>query len=299
MNETKQMVLRRRVTGDRRSPSEIREHYDLEVRLAAELVAAPKEARQVLYTKLYDELFSKLPHHPQLTIKGDKGTQDELFRQKYRLVSRYVDADTTFLEIGPGDCSFSIRMAAIVRKVYAVDVSSQIVRLGHSLPPNFELAISDGSSIPLPDRSVMVVYSNQLMEHLHPEDAEQQLREIRRVLKPGGRYICITPSRFSGPHDVSGYFDSSARGFHLREYSTSELQKLLRDAGFHSVHTYAGGRGYYVRVPGWTSRIVDAVVEKLPDTLRPIIANWLPVRAMLGVILVGSLPATSRFGVSQ
>jgi hypothetical protein len=32
------------------------------------------------------------------------------------------------------------------------------------------------------------------MEHLHPEDAFEQLRNIIRALAPGGRYVCITPT---------------------------------------------------------------------------------------------------------
>jgi hypothetical protein len=58
------------------------------------------------------------------------------------------------------------------------------------------------------------------MEHLHPEDALEQLQKIRRTLARGGVYVCITPNRVNGPHDVSGLFDDEARGLHLREYST-------------------------------------------------------------------------------
>jgi SAM-dependent methyltransferase len=42
------------------------------------------------------------------------------------------------------------------------------------------------------------------MEHLHVEDAEAQLQEIHRVLRPGGHYVCTTPSVITGPHDILG-----------------------------------------------------------------------------------------------
>lgn len=61
------------------------------------------------------------------------------------------------------------------------------------------------------------------MEHLHPDDAYEQLQEIYNALIPGGIYICITPNRLSGPHDVSQYFDSIATGFHPKEYTTVEM----------------------------------------------------------------------------
>jgi len=60
-------------------------------------------------------------------------------------------------------------------------------------PANFTLIISDGCSIPAQRNSVDVAYSNQLMEHLHPDDALEQVHNVLDVLKPGGVYICITP----------------------------------------------------------------------------------------------------------
>ena len=39
------------------------------------------------------------------------------------------------------------------------------------------------------------------------------LANLYRALKPGAVYVCITPNRLSGPHDISLYFDSVATGF--------------------------------------------------------------------------------------
>ena len=61
------------------------------------------------------------------------------------------------------------------------------------------------------------------MEHLHPDDALEQLQNIYSALVPGGIYLCITPNRLSGPQDVSRDFDMVATGFHLKEYTISEL----------------------------------------------------------------------------
>ena len=105
-----------------------------------------------------------------------------------------------------------------MRQVYALDVSAEITSRV-SLPSNFKLILSDGTSVPLPPESVDVAYSNQLMEHLHPDDALEQLQGIWRALRPGGVYICLTPNRVNGPHDISQYFDSVATGFHLKEYT--------------------------------------------------------------------------------
>ena len=84
--------------------------------------------------------------------------------------------------------------------VYAVDVSEELTRLVEK-PDNFKLLISNGTDIPIPASTVDIAYSNQLMEHLHPDDALEQLHNIWASLVHGGNYICITPSRVSGPHE--------------------------------------------------------------------------------------------------
>ena len=70
------------------------------------------------------------------------------------------------------------------------------------------------------------------MEHLHPDDAATQLCNIFRALKPGGRYLCITPNMVSGPPDISQFFYEEATGLHLREYTYAELVRLMRQVGF-------------------------------------------------------------------
>ena len=80
------------------------------------------------------------------------------------------------------------------------------------------------------------------MEHLHPEDAFEQLRNIIRALAPGGRYVCITPNRLNGPHDVSSHLDREATGFHIKVYTVTELARLFRAAGFAKARVRPGER---------------------------------------------------------
>ena len=56
--------------------------------------------------------------------------------------------------------------------------------------------------------------------------ALEQLQNIHRSLADDWLYICITPNRLDGPHDVSQYFDGVARGFHMKEYTTAALARL-------------------------------------------------------------------------
>src|SRR5207247_3410644 len=108
--------------SDPRSPGRIREHYLIEKELAARLRDATKQERKRLYTVVYDELFRRVPDHPQLTLKTDGQTRRRLVVERVRLLSRYLRSNSTYLEIGPGDCSLAIDVSIRVRKVFVVDV---------------------------------------------------------------------------------------------------------------------------------------------------------------------------------
>ena len=187
---------------DPRSEEQIREHYLVERELADRLRNAPKEARGALYRTVYDELFRRVPHHSMLSRKVSPEMSRENLKWQMNLLSPFLKESVTFLEVGPGDCALAFEVAKLVKKVYAVDVSEAITSTS-SAPRNFQLILSDGSNIDVPKGSIDVVYSNQLMEHLHPEDAVGQLNNILDALAPGGAYLCVTPNKLNGPHDIS------------------------------------------------------------------------------------------------
>src|SRR5688572_20050897 len=93
-----------RMQGDPRSARELREHYALERELADRLRRAPRSERAGLYSEVYDELFRRLPHHPQrqaAEMPHDGRQIDRLLG----LLRRYFTPATVFMEIGPGDCA--------------------------------------------------------------------------------------------------------------------------------------------------------------------------------------------------
>jgi SAM-dependent methyltransferase len=236
------------VADSQRSPEQIREQYEVEKALAARLRGGTADERKQLYGKLYDEMYQRLPHHPQLTRKVSAEETESTISGQLRFLSRFIGNDTTYLEVGPGDCALTLEVARHVRKAIGVDVSAEVTASDHRRS-NFELKLSDGTSIPVPAGSIDVAYSNQLMEHLHPDDARTQLVNLSRALKVGGLYVCVTPNRLTGPHDISLGFDAVATGFHLREYTNAELVDLFRECGFGPVKIYNSIRGRTFRVP--------------------------------------------------
>jgi SAM-dependent methyltransferase len=247
--------------------NQLRKHYQIEKSLASKLKNSNKEERKHLYTELYNELYTKIPDHPQLILKDEMIARSTYVQMS--ILKPFINNKVTFLEIGPGDCRLSFEIAKYVDKVIAIDVSDEITKSNSSVQPsNFELVISDGSCINVQPGSINVAYSNQLMEHLHPEDAFVQLNNIYKSLAPGGVYICITPHRFSGPHDISKYFDEIATGFHLKEYTYSELYSIFKKIGFSRIEAIVGVKGVFMKVPQRPLILLENMLGTLPKTIK-------------------------------
>ena len=267
------------VYKDSRSEADITEHYLLERSLAARLQGAPAEDRKELYSSLYDELYARLPRHPRHTRRYDAGHAGK----QVTILKRLVPRGASFLEIGAGDCAVSLAMSEMCGETIAVDVTERAVIRG-SRPANFKFALSDGIGMPVPSGTIDFAYSHQLMEHLHPEDAFRQLTEIFRVLRPGGSYLCITPSRLTGPHDVSRYFDREAQGFHLKEYSYREMEDLFGEVGFHRIRAcIMRGDRYAGRLPIGPIVAVEKMYDAVPGRVRESLNTSRFVRAVLGL----------------
>ncbi|MGH2894733.1 MAG: class I SAM-dependent methyltransferase [Solirubrobacteraceae bacterium] len=270
-----------RQTGDQRTRERLHAHWEIERELADRLRGASRDERTTLYGTVYDELFRRVPDHPQVLRKASAEDRRASVRATRELLVPFLAPGETFLEIGAGDCAVSLGLADLAGRVYAVEVSREIAHTD-AAPGNFALLITDGRAIPVPPESVDLAYSNQLIEHLHPDDAAEQVANVFAALRPGGRYICLTPNRLLGPADVSQYFeDEVASGFHLREYSERELRDLFRDAGFGTVKSLVNLRGRRRAAPLAPVAVAEAAFQSLPRTARLRLKRTRPVQKLL------------------
>lgn len=272
--------------GDSRTREQLRQHYEVERELSDRLRQATPAQRRLLYGTVYKELRARVPLHPMHTRQTSPEERAQAVRDELLILSPFLRPSTVFLEVGPGDYALATAVAARVVRVLAVDVSDEIL-CARALPENVRPVLSDGSSILVEPGSVDVAYSNQMMEHVHPDDALEQLRQLYAALKRGGVYICITPHRLTGPHDISGAFDVEASGLHLKEYTAGELAALFRAVGFTRVRCLFGGRGRFVQLPAWPALICETLLGRLPAGRRKAVACTAPFRWLLNLRLVG------------
>lgn len=267
-------------------------HYQIEKDLAARLRDSAAAERITLYSTLYDELYQRVPDHPMLVAKEEQSRIREItVQRKLKMLAGYIQPHTVFLEIGAGDCLMSTRMAARVDRVIAVEVSS-VISAQRSLPNNLTIEIiKRPADVPAAPGSVHLAFSDQLAEHLHPEDFVEQCHNVLRALAPGGRYVIVTPNRLNGPHDVSRGFDPVATGMHLKEYSFTELRTLLLKVGFEQVNPKVGFKGVYVDVPAPLVTGIERLLVRLPQRLSRWLANTLVLQVILAIRLVATKSA--------
>lgn len=252
---------------DNRSYEDVLRHYELERAIAKRLMAADREERKRIYGTMYSELFAQVPDHPRLTRRSDKESTRIANLWKMALVKPFLQPGGTFLEFGPGDCRFAFEVAKIAAHVLAVDISDQADPRVDK-PENFRIILYDGYHLDLQEDFIDTAFSDQLIEHLHPDDTEHHFRIAYRVLKVGGVYVFRTPHRLTGPHDVSRYFSERPEGFHLKEWTYGELATMAKNVGFRMIKSYWVARGHRIQLPIATFRMLEALLGRLPLAWR-------------------------------
>ena len=100
--------------GEPRTPAELREHYEEIERTRNRLRAAPQAGRLELYGPVYNELFQRVPLHPQLVKKTDPESFAWAIQRQSLILEPFLRPDATFLEVGAGDCALSVAVSSRV-----------------------------------------------------------------------------------------------------------------------------------------------------------------------------------------
>ncbi len=104
--------------------------------------------------------------------------------------------NTEILDIGCGTGILSCRLAGIVdgSVVHGVDVSPCMIRIaqkrGKGHCPTAQYQVGTAVRLPYSDGQFDLVCSCLLFHLLGDSDKERALREVFRVLRPGGKYAC-------------------------------------------------------------------------------------------------------------
>src|SRR5665648_322823 len=106
------------------------------------------------------------------------------------IAKAYLLPEMTVADIGAGTGFISAALAPLVEIVDVIDASDEMLTVAHMNLKDFSnisYHLADGASIPLEDGRMDAVFANMYLHHC--PDPLAAIREMTRILKPGGRLI--------------------------------------------------------------------------------------------------------------
>ena len=169
------------------------------------------------------------------------GTKDfnllDLFicRWRSRIVAKRIAQGDTLLDFGCGHQALFLRaVGRLLTHGIGLDYDAEPQRI----PPNLEIRNEHFKDrLPFDDASFERVTMLAVLEHIEPSEIDILMREIHRVLKPGGKLLLTTPTPRSKPlleflafklRIISGPEIAD----HKHYYSRSDIEALAKTNAF-------------------------------------------------------------------
>lgn len=134
------------------------------------------------------------PYQQQLEQAQSSWWVESMHELSRRLLGP-LSRDTRVLDIGCGSGASLRWISAQVNESFGVDISREGLAIAHQTSPLSQLAVASAAQIPFPDRSMTVVVSTDVLQHLTTENRQEAFREMFRVLGPGGRALVRTNAK--------------------------------------------------------------------------------------------------------
>jgi SAM-dependent methyltransferase len=138
------------------------------------------------------------------------------------------------LELGCGTGEYTALLAGSGATIAALDLSADLLAVARErrLPATVRFLVGDAERLPFPDQSFDAVVGNAVLHHLRLAAA---LREIRRVLRPGGRCAFTEPNMVNPQLLVQKNVPPIKRWLgdtpHETAFVAGPLARALEDAG--------------------------------------------------------------------
>lgn len=139
-------------------------------------------------------VYSANPHQTLEWEEACLKTRRNLKSRERRLRQFRIKNDDCVLDLGCGDgLNISILRQMDVDKVVGIDISKELLELAKQTNPGTKFYVGSAQKIPFKAESFDVVLVDSVFHHLM--EYEDTAREIKRVLKRGGRLCFIEPHK--------------------------------------------------------------------------------------------------------
>ena len=191
----------------------------------------------------------------------------------------------TVLEYGCGDGLNTLVLARRGAKVKALDISPDLIDVARQrlnanhITADVEFIVGSAHDLPLPDNSVDVVFGMAILHHL---DLDLSAREVKRVLRKGGRAIFQEPVRNSK-------LIKFLRG--LIPYQAPDVSPLERPLTDIELATYAEGFSSY------RSKAFLLPTTSLVNVIPPLQQRYIHTCHRMDAAILQKFPALAYYAV--
>lgn len=168
------------------------------------------------------------------------------YRHYENEVAAHLRADRALLDLGCGRTfPTAQRWRAHTQHVFGLDPAARTGASSAAAP----IHTGDATAIPFPDERFDLVVCRSVLEHL--DEPAPAFREIARVLRPGGRFIFLTPSRYDYVSVAAALIPNAWHAWILRRLENraecDTFPTRYRANSRRAIHRLAGESGLLVR----------------------------------------------------
>jgi 2-polyprenyl-3-methyl-5-hydroxy-6-metoxy-1,4-benzoquinol methylase len=263
----------------------VRKHWQLERALAHALLSSTPATRASVFEDAYTRLYRECDWLNRLRPSDNDSAAFLPFLKQLR-------GARTIYEVGSGKGHLARFLSAHGIHCVATEITAERGKKLSQGSDGIAWHASDGIHLAAyePPSHYDAVISSQVIEHLHPDDLPEHLRNVLAILKPGGAYVFNTPNALNGPADLSRIFGlHKAFCMHLKEYTYGELLSVLRATGFHSIKAVYAPPHKIARLVDfsfsssaylWLCTLTEKIAQALPATLRRLFLKLLYCAAL-------------------
>ena len=182
--------------------------------------------------------------------------------------SKFIPKSGTVVDLGAGYCDFINNVNS--KKKYAVDYSPELSKFASEEVIKINKEAWDLSEIE--DDSVDVVHASNLFEHFTDEELSRVMKDVKRILKKGGKLILMQPNYRLNPKH---YFDDPT---HKKVFSDAALESFLLSQDMKIV----------LKMPRFLPFSMKSNSSIIPNSLLPLIVRIYihsPVKPFAGQML--------------
>jgi ubiquinone/menaquinone biosynthesis C-methylase UbiE len=146
---------------------------------------------------------------------------------RYALALEFVQGKSV-LDIASGEGYGSAYLSKFANSVIGVDIDRECVNFSRNKYgdiANLEFVVGSCDAIPLSSESLDIVTSFETLEHHDKHD--EMMREIKRVLKPGGVLVISAPNRLTYSENPQSASANPNNQFHVKEPYEYQFVSLL------------------------------------------------------------------------